>query len=88
MQNVLLTGFEPFGGDTSNASGDAVSLLGERGVPGVDLVTAFFLHSSLAGFDRTAVLRRAAAAVAPTERGGGAWGGSIISVWTTYFFRV
>ncbi len=32
---------------------------------GVDLVTAFFLHSSLEGFDRTAVLRRAAAAVAP-----------------------
>ncbi|WP_145952785.1 pyroglutamyl-peptidase I [Tessaracoccus aquimaris] len=37
---VLVTGFEPFGGDTSNASGDAVALLRERGVPGVDLITA------------------------------------------------
>lgn len=34
---VLVTGFEPFGGADHNPSWDAVQVLAERGLPGVDL---------------------------------------------------
>lgn len=34
-KRVLLTGFEPFGGEECNASGEAVRLVGERGLPGL-----------------------------------------------------
>ncbi|SDH66317.1 pyroglutamyl-peptidase I [Agrococcus jejuensis] len=34
---ILVTAFEPFGGDAENASREAVLLLTERGVPGVEL---------------------------------------------------
>lgn len=34
---ILLTGFEPFGGDAENASREAVLRLAERGVPGIEL---------------------------------------------------
>ncbi|MGI8870824.1 MAG: pyroglutamyl-peptidase I [Mycobacteriales bacterium] len=35
MISVLLTGFEPFGGDEINPSWEAVALLGDRGLPGL-----------------------------------------------------
>ena len=38
---ILVTGFEPFGGETENASGTAVQRLGEiPGPDGVNLATA------------------------------------------------
>ncbi|MFJ6654015.1 pyroglutamyl-peptidase I [Microbacterium sp. NPDC091313] len=40
MTTVLLTGFEPFGGDASNPSGAAVHLVGERWRGPEELVTA------------------------------------------------
>ncbi|MFC7431447.1 MULTISPECIES: pyroglutamyl-peptidase I [unclassified Agrococcus] len=35
---ILVTGFEPFGGDAENASREAVQRLGGRGVDGIDVV--------------------------------------------------
>jgi pyroglutamyl-peptidase len=40
MTTVLLTGFEPFAGDATNPSGEAVHLVGERWAGPEDLVTA------------------------------------------------
>jgi pyroglutamyl-peptidase len=40
MTTVLLTGFEPFAGDATNPSGDAVRLVGEAWTGGERLVTA------------------------------------------------
>ena len=40
MTTILLTGFEPFGGDASNPSGDAVRLVGARWSGPEKLVTA------------------------------------------------
>ena len=40
MTTVLLTGFEPFGGDAANPSGEAVRLIADRWTGPEDLVTA------------------------------------------------
>lgn len=40
MTTLLLTGFEPFGGDSSNPSGDAVRVVAERWPGSAKLVTA------------------------------------------------
>jgi pyroglutamyl-peptidase len=39
MQTILLTGFEPFGGESRNPSADAVAALSGAAVPGVRLAT-------------------------------------------------
>jgi len=40
IKKVLLTGFEPFGGASFNPSGAVVQAIAERGVDGIEIVTA------------------------------------------------
>ena len=59
---ILLTAFEPFGGDAENASREAVLRLAERGVPGIELAYTArasdntSLQSALQGFTASSQL--------------------------------
>ena len=63
---VLITGFEPFGGDTANASGEAVLRLARRlDEPDLELVHAVIQVS--AHVRGRQVERRGVAGVVPTD---------------------
>ena len=73
MLTILLTGFEPFDGDTVNPSAEAVKTLAASPVPGVRLVTAIMpcVFATVRAALRAEVLRHRPDAVIAVGQAGG-----------------